>query len=83
MSALKIFAFAFDVNLVTHSPPPDSDFTVGLFKRFKFAGIPQSVTVPPGSDKAFISDIEGNTVYFVVGFHPHPLRELIGSFPSR
>ena len=53
----------------------NSDFSVGLFKRFNFAGIPQSVTAPPGSDKAFVSDIEGNTVYFVVGFHPHPLRE--------
>ena len=54
----------------------NSDFSVGLFKRFRFAGIPQSVSVPfSGSDKAFISDIEGNTVYFVVGFHPHPLRE--------
>ena len=55
----------------------NSDFSVGLFKRFKFAGIPQSVSVPFGgnSDKAFISDVEGNMVYFVVGFHPHPLRE--------
>ena len=51
----------------------DKDFAIGHFKQFSFGGIPQSVTVSPGSDKAFVSDIEGNMIYFVVGFHPHPL----------